>query len=67
VLPGTGAARAGLREGDVIVRLAGTSVAGLEDLRAVIRARQPGDTVSVLYLRDGEPYSTSATLGTRAD
>jgi membrane-associated protease RseP (regulator of RpoE activity) len=67
VLPGTGAARAGLREGDVIVRLAGTSVAGLEDLRAVIRARQPGDTVSVLYLRDGEPHTTSATLGTRAD
>jgi len=67
VLPGTGAARAGLREGDVIVRLAGTSVAGLEDLRTVIRARQPGDTVSVLYLRDGEPHTTSATLGTRAD
>lgn len=67
VLPGTGAARAGLREGDVIVRLAGTSVGGLEDLRAVIRARQPGDTVSVLYLRDGEPYTTSATLGTRID
>jgi hypothetical protein len=67
VLPGTGAARAGLREGDVIVRLAGASVAGLEDLRAVIRARQPGDTVSVLYLRDGEPYTTSATLGTRVD
>jgi aminopeptidase YwaD len=67
VLPGTGAARAGLREGDVIVRLAGASVARLEDLRAVIRARQPGDTVSVLYLRDGEPYMTSATLGTRVD
>ena len=67
VLPGTGAARAGLREGDVIVRLAGTSVAGPEDLRAVIRARQPGDTIPVLYLRDGEPHTTSATLGTRVD
>src|SRR5262249_12533299 len=74
VLPGTGAARAGLREGDVLERLAGAHVAGagaaaarLEDLRAVIRARQPGDTVSVLYLRDGEPYMTSATLGTRVD
>ncbi|PYM72563.1 MAG: protease, partial [Candidatus Rokuibacteriota bacterium] len=63
----TGAAQAGLREGDVIVRLAGTSVGGLEDLRAVIRARRPGDIVSVLYLRDGEPYTTSATLGTRID
>lgn len=67
VLPGTGAARAGLREGDVIVRLGGISVAGLEDLQAVIRARQPGDTVSVLYLRNGEPHTTSATLGPRVD
>src|SRR4029450_11573205 len=59
VLPGTGAAAPGLREGDVIVRLPGTSVSGLEALRAVIRVRQPGDTVSVLYLRDSEPHTTS--------
>jgi hypothetical protein len=67
VLPGTAAARAGLRDGDVIVRLAGTSIDGLEDLRGVIRARRPGDTVSVLYLRDGEPFTTSATLGAWID
>jgi S1-C subfamily serine protease len=51
----------------VIVRLAGTSIDGLEDLRGVIRARRPGDTVSVLYLRDGEPFTTSATLGAWID
>jgi peptidase M28-like protein/PDZ domain-containing protein/PA domain-containing protein len=67
IMPGTGAERAGLREGDVIVRLAGTAVDGLEELRALIRDRQPGDTVPVLYLRDGEAHSTSATLGPRSD
>ena len=47
VMPGTGAERAGLREGDVIVRVAGVAVDGLEELRTVIRDRKPGDTVAV--------------------
>ena len=66
-MPGTGAERAGLREGDVIVRFAGTAVDGLEELRTLIRDRKPGDSVSVLYLRNGEAHSTSATLGPRSD
>jgi len=67
VVPGTAAAQAGLREGDVIVRIAGTLIAGLEDVRTLLRDRRPGDTVSVLYLRDGEAHATTATLGVRAD
>jgi len=67
VMPGTAAERAGLREGDVIVRFAGTTVDGLEELRVLIRDRQPGETVSVLYLRAGEAHTTSATLGPRTD
>ena len=67
VMPGTGAARAGLREGDVIVRFAGIAVEGFEELRTLIRDRKPGDTVTVLYLRDGEAHSTSVTLGPRIE
>jgi hypothetical protein len=67
VMSGTGAERAGLREGDVIVRFAGIAVDGLEELRILIRDRKPGDTVPVLYLRNGEAHSTSATLGPRSD
>jgi membrane-associated protease RseP (regulator of RpoE activity) len=67
VVPGTAAAKAGLREGDVIVRFAGASVEDFEAFRAMIHDRRPGDTVSVLYLRDGEAHTTSATLGTRVD
>ena len=67
VMSGTGAERAGLREGDVIVRFAGTAVDGLEELRTLIRDRKPGDSVPVLYLRNGEARSTSATLGPRSD
>ena len=67
VMPGTAAEQAGLREGDVIVRFAGIAVDGLEDLRNLVRDRRPGDTVSVLYLRNGEAHATSATLGPRID
>ncbi|PYN56540.1 MAG: hypothetical protein DMD92_15595 [Candidatus Rokuibacteriota bacterium] len=65
VLPGSAAARAGLGEGDVIVRLGGTVVDGFDDLRAVLRSKQPGDAVRVVYLRDGLAHTTSATLGVR--
>ena len=67
VMPGTGAEKAGLREGDVIVRVAGIAVDGFEELRTLIRDRKPGDSISVLYLRAGEPHLTSATLGPRTD
>src|SRR5437773_8141051 len=67
VVPGTAAAQAGLREGDVIVRIAGTLIDGLEDVRTLLRDRRPGDIVSVLYLRNGEAHATTATLGARAD
>ena len=65
VLPGGAAARAGLSEGDVIVRLGGTAVDSFDDLRAALREKKPGDAVRVVYLRDGDAHTTSATLGTR--
>ena len=67
VMPGTAAERAGLRDGDVIVRFAGIAVDALEELQTLIRELQPGDTVSVLYLRAGEAHTTAATLGSRLE
>ncbi len=65
VVEGSAAARAGLRDGDVIVRIAGSPVERFEDLRSLVRARRPGDRVTVVYLRDGRDHATSATLGAR--
>ena len=64
VVPGSGAATAGLREGDVIVRFGRNAVDGLDALRGLLRHRRPGDSVDVVYLRDGEAHATAATLGT---
>ncbi len=64
VVPGTAAASAGLHEGDTLVRLGERAIDSFEDLLRVLRARKPGDTVRLVYLRDGEPHESAATLGT---
>jgi hypothetical protein len=62
VVPGSAAERAGLRDGDVLVRVGDAPVNSFEELRSAIRARQPGDVVRLVYLRDGRDHVTSATL-----
>ncbi|MEX2147026.1 MAG: M28 family peptidase [Candidatus Rokuibacteriota bacterium] len=62
VVPGSAAERAGLRDGDVIVRFDDAAVGSLEELRTVLGTKRPGDTVEVVYLRDGRETTTSATL-----
>ena len=62
VVSGSAAERAGLRDGDVIVRFDDAPVSSLEDLRTVLRTKRAGDTVEVVYLRDGRETTTSATL-----
>ncbi|MGH7389423.1 MAG: PDZ domain-containing protein, partial [Candidatus Rokuibacteriota bacterium] len=62
VMPGSAAARAGLAEGDVIVRFAGVSVLSFDDLRGAVRGRRPGERVSVVFLRNGTARTGSGTL-----
>ena len=65
VVDGSAADRAGMRRGDVIVRMAGASIESFDALRAALRAYRVGDTVPLVYVRDGERHDTSATLGER--
>ncbi|HEX9820777.1 MAG TPA: M28 family peptidase [Methylomirabilota bacterium] len=65
VVAGSAAARAGLRDGDVIVRFGPRAVDGFEELVATLRGHRPGDEVRVLYLRDGLEHETTATLDAR--
>ncbi|HEV8473312.1 MAG TPA: PDZ domain-containing protein, partial [Methylomirabilota bacterium] len=62
VMPGSAAERAGLRDGDVLVRVEDVALNDFEALRRAITARKPGDTVRLVYLRDGRDHVTSATL-----
>jgi len=65
IVPDSAAARAGLREGDVLVRAGDRPVNGFEDLTAVLRTRQRGDEIRILYLRDGLEHEPTATLDAR--
>lgn len=57
--------QAGLKPGDVILRIDGeTAVAGRQAMNQVARAK-PGDTVTIEVLREGKPMSVDAAVGVR--
>jgi putative serine protease PepD len=61
-LPGFGAARAGLRYGDVITAVAGTAVTSTDQLLVAVGSHRPGDTIEVVYHRDGSPRQATLTV-----
>jgi hypothetical protein len=58
---GTPAARAGIQAGDVIVRVNGTAVSSIAELRRTMAAVPQGSAVEVRVLRRGQPIDV--TLG----
>jgi YidC/Oxa1 family membrane protein insertase len=65
VAPGTPAAKAGLKPGDVIESLAGKTIPGPKGLHDVLAKTKPGRTVELAIRRDGKPLTLSVTLGHR--
>jgi serine protease DegQ len=59
---GTPAAKAGLRPGDVIVRLDDKQIDTVEDLFGELRQHRPGDRVTLTVIRDGREQQLTATL-----
>jgi S1-C subfamily serine protease len=49
--------------GDIIVGLDGKPVTSLDDLLSLLEQRQPGETVSIALLRDGQKVEQQITLG----
>jgi serine protease Do len=65
VEPGSGADAAGVRRGDIIVRLGSDPIENAGDLFGALRDYQPGDTVELTVVRDGEEQTLDVTLGER--
>ena len=65
VTPGGPAQRAGLRSGDVVRSVDGSTVSEPDDITGALDGKQPGDSVTVEVERDGQSQQFDITLGTR--
>jgi len=65
VSPDTPAAKAGIKEGDIITAVGGTKLDSNTSLRAALMQHKPGDTVALEVLRAGQALTLNVTLATR--
>lgn len=63
VVDGSPADKAGLKKGDIIVKLGNEEVNGLADFRYELYKHDVGDKLEISYYRDGKLTSSSITLG----
>ncbi len=59
------AAKAGLKNGDIITQVAGHAVKGPAEVQEAVGSMAPGDKVSVEILRDGKTQTVEVVLGER--
>lgn len=65
VTPGSPAAAAGFKGGDIMVEFDGKPIENLYDFTYALREKKPGDTVKVKVLRDGKPIEQNVLLTSR--
>ena len=61
------AAKAGLKAGDVLLKLNEKQVNTFNDIHVFMQTTKPNDKIQVTYTRDGETKTTTATLGQPED
>ncbi len=60
------AAKAGIKEGDILQKFDGAKVATDDELRALVKKKKPGDEVEVEVLRDKETLKMKIVIGKRS-
>ena len=65
VTPGSPAAKAGFKGGDVLVQFGDKPIHNLYDFTDALRRSEVGDLVEVKVLRDGKPVTASVKLEQR--
>ena len=63
VTSGSGADKAGIKKGDIIIEFEGEKVTSSSDLTLDVRKKNAGDKVTVKIVRDGSEQTVEATLG----
>ncbi|MDQ5815679.1 MAG: trypsin-like peptidase domain-containing protein [Actinomycetota bacterium] len=65
VQPSTPAERAGLQPGDIITAIDGNPIDDMSDLAGRVQALSPGTTVTLEFLRNGNPQTVDVQLARR--
>ena len=64
VIPGGPAEEAGLRAGDILIRVAKSDISHVSELPRRVGVMRPGTSVRVAWIRDGKEQSKILTIGT---
>ncbi|MDE3236916.1 MAG: PDZ domain-containing protein [Bacteroidota bacterium] len=67
VTTGSAAEKAGLQKGDIITKINDTKIDNNNELTNIISKQEPGDKITVTYLRNNKETSTTATLDKNKD
>lgn len=62
VVAGSPAEKAGLKEGDVIIKVAGTTIDATHSLQTLVSNHKVGDKVDLSVVRDGKTINVAVTL-----
>ncbi|MCP4202342.1 MAG: M20/M25/M40 family metallo-hydrolase [bacterium] len=65
VAPGSPAEKAGLRQGDILVRIGERQIGSLQDFSEALKALGAGETVRATVLREGEEITVPVTVEAR--
>jgi aminopeptidase N len=65
VTPGSPAEKAGVEEGDVLLKVNGQDVANLQGFSGILRSLTPGQTVKVVLRRGGQEQTLDVTVAER--
>jgi S1-C subfamily serine protease len=63
VISGTGAAAAGIQQGDIIVGIDKTTIQGAQDVTQVLSGLRPGQQITVHIVRGTKHLTLKVTLG----
>ena len=65
VSPGSPADKAGMKGGDIIIKLGESKISGIEDLQSSLFKYKIGETIKVIVKRDGKEVTLEVTLAKR--
>jgi serine protease Do len=65
LVPGEAAAKAGLKEGDIVLKIAGQDITPEKTLSYIVANIKPGTKIPISIIRENKPMTINAVVGTR--